>query len=218
MGFAVIIGMSSPSMALNIGIGATGWYADWRFESSEGNTNFDAAPLYGPVISLGFSREWSLSGVFLYGKFDQSDKGNGPGKITRYDSDTTLNYSIARYVSLFLGFKYMGYDFSEGEHAGYGPGLGLSFTAPLADNLFLLGNVSGLYIWGHHDDQGGDYDYTEPGANGGVSLAYNISSTVIALGVRAQRFVTRPQESSGSARLTHTFYGVTLSAVYSFTL
>ena len=114
----------------------------------------------------------------------------------------------------------MGYKFDDGDHTGYGPGFGISLIAPLTDSFFLIGNLSGLYIWGHHDSTGQDYDYTEPGYNAGVSLAYHFTgaSTVISLGGRYQFFKTQPDGSLVQEENKHTFYGVTLSAIYSFSI
>ncbi len=217
------LAIPAASHALQVGIGASAWYADWKFESvgDEGHdVNFDPAFIYGPILTLGFSPQWSLSGVFLYGKYDQSSDGGGPGEISRFDSDLTLNYSISTYIKVFAGFKYMGYSFDDGDHAGYGPGFGISLIAPLTETFFLIGNLSGLYIWGHHKDTNNDYDYTEPGLNAGVALAYHFTgaSTVVSLGGRYQFFKTQPDSSSNDEGNKHTFYGVTLSAIYSFSI
>jgi hypothetical protein len=216
----ILAGVPAVSHALNIGIGATGWYADWVFQSKNDDPGFPAAPLYGPVLTVGFAKNWSLAEVFLYGKFDPEGDKMGSGKITRFDSDTTINYSITRFMNLFVGFKYMGYTAEGVSHKGYGSGVGLSFTFPMTDNLFFLGNASGLYIRGRHDDPGSEYDYSEPGVNAGASLAYNFTgaSTVVSLGARCQRFITKPKDSPGNSEITHTFYGVTLTAVYSFSI
>ena len=54
----------------------------------------------------------------------------------------------------------MGYKQDDGfEHAGTGPGFGLSTVFPVVDNFFLLGNISGLYIWG--DEEPGDNSTNE---------------------------------------------------------
>jgi len=201
-----------------VGIGASAWYADWKFEATH-DVDFDPTILYGPILTLGFSPQWSLSGVFLYGKYKESSDG-GPGEISRFDSDVALNYSISTYIKVFAGFKYMGYSFDDGDHAGYGPGFGISLIAPLTDTFFLIGNLSGLYIWGHHKDTNNDFDYTEPGFNAGVALAYHFTgaSTIVSLGGRYQFFKTQPDNSSADNENKHTFYGVTLSAIYSFSI
>lgn len=219
----LVLALPKASQALQVGIGASTWYADWKFESKgdQGNdVEFDPTFLYGPIITLGFSPQWSLSGVFLYGKYSQSSEGGGPGDISRFDSDLTLNYSFNRYFKAFAGFKYMGYSFDEGDHAGYGPGLGISLIAPLTDSFFLIGNLSGMYIWGTHDSGNQEYDYTEPGFNAGFAIAYHFASasTVISLGGRYQVFRTKPDNSASDEENQHTFYGVTFSAIYSFSI
>jgi hypothetical protein len=147
----VVLALPAASQALQVGVGASAWYADWSFESDNGNAEFDPAFIYGPILTLGFSPKWALSGVFLYGKFDQTSTGGGPGEISRFDSDVTLNYSVSQYFKVFAGLKYMGYTFDEGDHTGYGPGFGISIVVPVSDSLFLLGSLSGLYIWGSHN-------------------------------------------------------------------
>jgi hypothetical protein len=127
-------------------------------------------------------------------------------------------------VKIFVGLKYMGYDWESGEHIGYGPALGLALTIPLFDNFFLLINASGMYLWGTHEekDETGEkteIDYNEPGFNTNLSLAYYIApaSISIMLGGRYQYFKTELDSDEGGD-MGHTFYGVTLTAVYSFSI
>ena len=111
MAVFVLLTLPAASQALQVGVGASAWYADWKFEStgSEGHdVEFDPAFIYGPILTLGFSPQWSLSSVFLYGKYDQSSEGGGPGEISRFDSDVTLNYSISRYFKVFAGCQVHG--------------------------------------------------------------------------------------------------------------
>ena len=114
----------------------------------EGNRTetFDPALLYGPVLALGFGGRWSLSTIFLYGRFNMDNEDSKSEKIDRYDSDTALNCSINRYVKFFGGAKFMGYDMqgSSFSHMALGPALGVGVTLPLSDT-FLLWNARGLY-------------------------------------------------------------------------
>lgn len=96
-------------------------------------------PMAGPSLSVSFAERWSLSSVFLAGKYLAESTGPAaagiteklyaymppPGdtvmffksryhrNITRYDSDTTIGCSIHRYVKFFIGFKYQGYTYAE---------------------------------------------------------------------------------------------------------
>jgi hypothetical protein len=219
---------SSTAYALDISIGVSGWYAWWNYHSDDsehgGDETLDPEPLYGPVLAINFSPNWSLTSVFLYGNYDFGDSGDGPGDMDRYDSDTALNYSLNRYIKLFGGLKFMGYDWGDGDHMGYGPALGIAFTLPLIDNFYLLLNVSGMYLIGKEDTQieptgeRKEIDYFEIGVNSNISIAYYIApaSTSIILGFRYQYFEINYDKYQGD--MQHAFYGATLAAVYSFSL
>jgi hypothetical protein len=219
---------SSTSYALDISIGATGWYAWWHYHSDDsnqgGDETLDPEPLYGPALAINFSPTWSLTSVFLYGHYDMGgDSGDGPGDMDRYDSDTAINYSFNRYIKAFGGLKFMGYDWDNGDHMGFGPALGIAFTLPLIDNFYLLLNVSGMFLFGKEntDSETGEkaeIDYNEIGVNSNISVAYYIApaSTSIILGFRYQYFEIHYDELQGD--MQHAFYGVTLSAIYSLSL
>ena len=146
--------------------------------------------------------------------------------INRYDSDLALNYRITDYFKLFLGCKYAGFTWdTDGKHQAIGPGAGISAVIPVGGNFFLLGNVSGLYLWGK--EGGGkeiDYDASarEYGFNTNLSLAYYIpgASTTISLGGRLQQLHIDYDgtENGAVSDSTSRFYGVTLTAVYSFNI
>jgi hypothetical protein len=219
---------SSTTHALDISIGASAWYSWWKFEDvgypSSEEPDIDPTLLYGPVLAINFSPTWSLTAVFLYGEYEMDTSGDDPQDIKRYDSDTALNYSLNRYIKAFGGFKYMGYDWDNGDHISYGPALGLALTLPLIDNFYLLLNVSGVYLWGTHTEENETYgkteeDYVETGVNSNISVAYYIApaSTSINLGFRYQYFKTE-YDNDEMHDNKHTFYGVTLTAVYSFSL
>jgi hypothetical protein len=218
---------SSTTHALDISIGASAWYSWWDFEEigspSSLEPDMGSALLYGPVLAINFSPTWSLTTVFLYGEYEMDPAGDVSQDIKRYDSDTALNYSLNRYIKAFAGFKYMGYDWDRGDHISYGPALGLALTLPLIDNFYLLLNVSGVYLWGTHtekdDPVDNEKDYIETGVNSNISIAYYIApaSTSINLGFRYQYFKTEYDDEQWHDN-KHTFYGVTLTAVYSFSL
>jgi len=118
---------------------------------------------------------------------------------------------------------------------------------PVIDNLFILGTLSGFYLWGKEKgyleiiDGIGNYfndkfNYKEYGINSNLSIAYYITgiSTVISLGGRLQYFKT----DCGNIKDLRTFassppsagqgiyngdkiqkiYGITLTATYSFSI
>jgi len=113
-------------------------------------------------------------------------------------------------------------------HYSYGPGLGIGLTVPVTDSLFLLGNFSVMYLSGNETfDPAPTYnkEITETGFNSTVSLAYYAASiaTTFALGVRCQYFKTEYENPylsyMGKSKTDHsTFYGITFSAVYHFSL
>jgi len=139
------------------------------------NISTDPTFLYGPVLSLKFNEDFNLTFVYLYGEFDQYDYGTitygNVGNQTTYtkykrrDLDLALNYKLNDYLKLFTGIKYMAYKaefsgksvYNNGDYyictgykepGAYGPGLGLNATLPVIENLFILGTLSGFYLWG----------------------------------------------------------------------
>jgi len=164
-------------------------------------------------------------------------------KTKRSDSDLALNYRLHDYIKVFAGLKYMAYtkDKKTGaepttaqpypeqysirsEHFGLGPGIGVSSTIPLSivDNMFLLATLSSFYTWGNEEvspsyEQSHKIDLNEYGFNTNLSVAYYISSisTVVSLGGRFQYFITAYDEY---IYVKHMFYGITLTATYTFSL
>ncbi len=211
-----------PLFAVDLNLGAATWYSWWEMESDSGTQTIDPTFLVGPVVSFGFSENWNLSMVFLYGQFEM-DEENSTNEINRVDSDISLNYIINNNIKVFGGIKGMGYYFDNGRHHSLGPALGIGLTIPLVGNFYLLGNISGMYNYGEHTDEGGENDNTtrsiirEYGFNSTVSLAYYIenASTTVSIGGRYQYF--RDEfESENDPDQDLRFYGFTASAVYSF--
>jgi len=254
--------------AVDITVGATTWYA-WgsRYEKTlnysirkNSNYAFDPAFLYGPVVSIKFSDDFNLTFVYLYSKFNYTeevyadDGGNLSvlSKIKRSDSDLAINYRLNDYLKLFVGVKYLGYEinlsyddiyagycYSKSKHDSLGPGIGLNFTYPATENIFLLATLSGFYLWsgGEKFEDNGLYDYKYPspmgpvsmtvayneyGINTNISAAYYITgwSTVISLGIRYQYFITDYAEYEPFLidSIKNQFFGITLTATYSFSL
>jgi hypothetical protein len=234
--FLIITGASiSPAYSLDISLGLSGWYSTWTMEETgDGDGGLDLKPaiLYGPVAAFRFHKELSLSTFFLYGKFTP-ENSDDTGDLTRYDSDTALNYDLFKYLKIFGGFKFIGFRWKgssgDGKHQSLGPALGLGITLHTIGNLYLLGNLSGFYGWGSHEDHreedGSIYknsaDMDEYGFNSNISLAYYIApaSTTLTAGFRFQRFWTKYTSSEEQNRdMRHDFYGVTLTAIYSFSI
>lgn len=213
----ITITAAAPAMAVDISVGAATWYTWWLYESSDSESDYDPAFLYGPVLSFGFSSKWSLSTIFLYGRFSDN---RGSDNIERFDSDTALNYSINRYLKIFGGLKFMGFTQPNFSHYSAGPALGLGLTLPLGGSFYLLGNLSGMYNYAWQDDSQGKSEAVEPGLNSTLSLAYYIekASTTVTLGGRFQYFKIDYQSVSDeyTRNMDHYFYGTTLSVVYSF--
>ncbi|MCL1834203.1 MAG: hypothetical protein FWG49_06850, partial [Leptospirales bacterium] len=254
--------------AVDISVGATTWYAWWdsglvRKKMTDIDT--DPAFLYGPALSVKFTDDFNLTFIYLYGKFD-SDVLNAVGgaefkeksKMKRNDSDLALNYRLNDYLKIFAGVKYMNFEYStrihvsklsfdpnddfdiDVDHSGIGPGLGLSAVYPIADNLFLIGTLSGFYLWGNEDEKNAkmaslypdwniEYKFKEYGFNSTLQLAYYIAeiSTTITLGGRYQYLKTDYDYNKEDdvkyqrymvEKCTHKFYGATLTATYSFNI
>lgn len=212
--------ITAPSYAVDITAGATTWYSWWDYKDpgSPNPPTFNPTLLYGPALSVKFNDDFNLTFVFLYGRFEVKET-TGTKEITRADSDMALNYRLNNYFKLFIGAKYMSYKMTDFDHSSVGPGGGISAVFPLGGNFFMLGNISGLYLWGYHKDTNSSSNMNEYGANSSLSLAYYIesASTTINLGGRYQYFKTVYADQNMSKQ-SHHFYGVTLSATYTFSL
>jgi hypothetical protein len=142
--------------------------------------SINSSALYGPVLSLSLPKHFKISSAFMYGEFTGSGKGWGPVlagyafmfnrttmNIKRYDCDSMISYSITNFFQVFLGFKYMHYDYTirgslpwwyggptwllmldniKKKYDEYAPGLGFGFIIPLVKGSFyLLINGSIIY-------------------------------------------------------------------------
>lgn len=132
--------------AVNVSLGVNAWYLKWspNFEDDfrgEGNAitannpsimsgayndRFEADPVFmaGPVLTLGFSEQWSMGLSVLVSQdytiessFNVLDTAS-PETFTqrynvefrRYDCDLTLNYRILSWFGIFAGLKYLRWD------------------------------------------------------------------------------------------------------------
>ncbi len=228
----LIFPAASYVSAEGLSIGASTWYCWWKFNDNE-SMKVDPTLLFGPVFSYRFTDSWSLAGVFLYGRFKNNENGDGGGgsvDINRFDSDISLNYNINRYFKIFGGAKFMGFYWEQpngkGTHMSAGPGLGIGSTFPLTEYLYFLFNISATSSLGKQNEPGNDSgssnrssNLNENGFNSNISLAYYIASasTSITLGFRYQYvFINYLSNNSYYEDESMSFYGVTLSAVFSF--
>jgi len=252
----------TTGFGFDITVGASAWYAwGSRYEDVQDysirNNNeyaFDPTFFFGPAISVKLNSDFNITFVYLYTKFNYTenvyeDLGGTYGvksKIKRSDSDFALNYKLTDYFKAFAGIKYLGYEIkssydvdvlnihqsSQSKHDSFGPGLGLSATFPIIDNIFILGTVSGFYLFSTGEDFKDNllYDkdrpasmtvgYNEYGINTNISVAYYISqiSTVISLGFRYQYFMTDYEDYEPFLinNIKNQIYGITLTATYTF--
>ena len=249
--------------AFDITAGGTAWYAQseqyyTQTKSPSGVINNSIAKsspafLYGPTLAVRFNQDFNLTFVYLYGHFEneknQGSSYNSSTKFSRSDSDLALNYRLSDYFKVFIGAKYLAYGITPARtdlatfqiignadiHTSYGPGLGLSATVPIVGSLFVLGTVSGLYLWGSHgvvvaDISGGtppypqrsaNLKYNEYGINTNLSLAYYIApaSVVISLGGRFQYLIADYKKNPIYLdSIKFTVWGATLTATYTFSL
>ncbi len=227
--FILTEAFSTASYSLGISAGVSTWYTWWELDQNgeDGKIDMGDTLMYGPMVALRFSPQWSLSSAFLYGKFENSSDSDGPPEeIKRYDSDTALNYSLNKYFRIFAGFKFMGYKFKGGKNNGYGPGIGIGIVLPVTEQFIIMGSFSGLYQWGtEEDDENGvtyESDVTSKGFNTSLALAYYIpaASVTLSAGFRYQYLEMEIDETykNRTKNMDHTFYGFTFSAAYSLEL
>jgi len=219
---AICIGLVIPHKlyAVDITVGASTWYAWWDSVQKEQTLKIDPAFLYGPALAVKFNEDYYLTFIYLYGKFDMPDEMDG-GTLKRTDADLALNYRLSNLFKVFGGIKYNKYSSPGMEYSGIGPGFGLSVSYPLTTDLFLLGNISGFYLWASEDnDHDGKFDAKQYGFNSTLSIAYYIApaSTTITLGGRYQYFKVDYDSYKENGDHKHKFYGVTLTATYTFNI
>ncbi|MCL2155594.1 MAG: hypothetical protein FWH53_08025, partial [Leptospirales bacterium] len=164
--------------------------------------------------------------VYYYGEYEY----NYGRTSKRHDSDLALNYRLNDYLKIFAGIKYRKISTNSNENSytpviiygiktdAIGPGLGLSATIPVAKNMYLISTGSGLFLVRRSEydlgfGAGDKIYYHSYGYNLTLGFAYYIEpvSTIINLGGRYQCFIDRKDTS-----IRDSFYGITLTATYSF--
>ena len=225
LGFMILV--SSSAFAVDVTVGASTWYAGCKIQGDYMNyMKYDPIFLYGPALAIKFNDNFNLTGVLLYGKTNAKIKYTDESyNAKRMDSNFALNFRLNDYLKIFAGIKYMSYnivDYSDFDHSGYGPGIGISVAYPIADSLFLLATLSGFRLLGEqeYDDYGVkiESDYKEYGVNTTLALAYYIPSisTAISLGGRYQQFKTFHDDDYYHDDWKWKFYGITLTVTYTF--
>lgn len=234
-----LLTVSIPLKAMDITVGAATWYSWWDMDAKMDTTEFsmDNAFLYGPALAVKINDDFGLNMIFLYGEFEGDQTITGvstkmPTNTKRYDSDTSISYRLNGYFKLFAGLKYMGYEIKgDGnstygvdpytvENIAYGPAAGLSMVLPIVENIYLLVNGSGMYLWGtSKNTMSEDTDANSYGYNTTASIAYYIASASVTLSIggRYQYFKWIPDEDNGTES-DHAFYGITAAATYTFSI
>ena len=245
------------AQAVDITAGATSWFVVSEQYYTQGGApgalhdsivKSIPALLYGPTLAVRLNNDFNFTFVFLYGNFvTERDSGNYKWKsnFKRSDSDLALNYRLSDYFKVFAGFKYLSYGITPGDtdltsfklvnkiddHTSFGSGLGVSCTYPLTENIFCLGTLSGLYLWGSDkmivgdkngiNPQSSTISYNEYGVNTTLSLAYYIApaSIVVSLGGRFQYLIADYKKNPIYLdSIKFASYGATLTATYTFSL
>lgn len=178
-------------------------------------------------------------------------------KIFKWDSDTSVAFEPLRFLKIVAGFKAQGYSYkerlryfqniafayiweSESKVENFGPGLGIAFTIPVVDSLYVLFNLSSFVLWGKETiDYKNAYetlflDIIYPYSSDGRFISYGGTSSLhfayviekanlsIATGFRYQvlKYYQKFNDVTFhkyNGKLEH-FYGVTLSMIYTFHL
>ncbi len=160
-------------------------------------------------------------------------------KVRRYDTDLTLTHRINQFFGVFAGYKYSHYrgtgshhvtsltnnDLYDVERLGtmHGPGVGINIMVPLVDTFFISASFSALYMrarWTYRATNNTTGVETEEVLNRKL-WGYNVIAgpgyyspglrTTFLIGGRYQYL-----EDTGDSSLKDRFYGIILSAIYSF--
>ena len=250
-------------------VGVKGWFASWDsavldwFEKDIAAGFMDngivlmtekdpgTGYLSGPLLSYqSGDGKWSFSlALMVISSFSQDWKGSATGMdidsslgVDRMDFDFAVNYSLYKYMKVFVGYKHqivdmdfklsydtlMGrreFDYTLGSDVKI-PAAGVGFVYPAYDKLVLglqLGVLYAIPELSITDDEDKTYDiWPRPnlGFNGEISLNYQpYSDWIVQLGYRYQIFQLEARSperweiKTVSNDITH---GITISAVYVF--
>ena len=168
---------------------------------------------------------------------------------TKTDLDSSISYALFRYMKIFAGIKYQGYSTDVNMEFSFsgvntassqlnvissldniGGGAGIALAYPLINNIFVICNISGVYMRAYNEysmaiegspDEKFKDEYNVYGGNASISCAYYFASlgVTVSLGGRYQYlkyYRTKGYDTYGMNKMADKFYGVVLSAVYSF--
>lgn len=235
--FMIAVGSPLRAADVKLSIGFNSWFALWdpywlaqKTNTLLTKTTEKVAPTfcYGPLLSLQLPKHFRIATMFQYAVFKSNTDGfayagsftpiRESKRIVRYDNDTTFSYFFTKYFGMFIGFKYLQYQFvdeslqlllntpffiqEKKRYREYCPSLGMSVIIPLYRPVFyLLFNVSVLYGYGMVRDQTRSFpiflfgtnetpDIHKAGGNGTMTFAVYIekASLTITAGFRYQVF------------------------------
>jgi hypothetical protein len=245
--------------------GNTEYTADPSITVKESSNLRDPDPefMYGPMLTIGFLDRWNFSISGAFGEYNTSGVRQPTSTVTvfesmdikKYDMDNAFSYILNRNFKIFAGIKVQGYNYRkvlyqiadtgiyrwrEDKHTTYsslGPGLGIGFSIPVTERLFILWNNNALMLFAKEKTSMVKYKFTPTtsietysydgkammyGLNSILSFAYLIpdSHLSITLGFRYQ-FLYYKQDKSDVGEYyfdgkTDKFYGIVMSALYSF--
>ncbi len=249
-------------------VGAKGWYTTWEasildwFEKDIA-VNFmetgaallaDKDPGYGYLAGplLGYQTDngkWSISiAPMVFSSFSQDWTGSigamalkSDVRLERKDLDFAVNYSVSKYVKIFVGYKHQMIDMEfllsyntmmEGkefkydlESTVYIPTAGAGFFYPVHEKLVVglqlgaLYSIPDLKMTNYINEEFDIWPHPSIGFNGEASINYQpLQKLIVQLGFRYQKFILKVRSpgrwnKTESEDITH---GVTLSALYLF--
>lgn len=248
----------AASHAASVGLGASVWCAWWdsmaaslvsRFVGSSG-IEPEPAAAGGPFLVAQINDTWGLSLSYLYGRFKWEKSSPLLGSsmdARRHDLDVVVSAAVNKYVRLFFGAKYWGYQadvtanvlflsYGTGvsRHHG-GPGLGLGLSLPLGAGFHLMPGVTAVFSFGKLEPSengiigqvvGMFVGSSEEsaimyyGLNSTLTLAYTIekANLTLALGGRFQCLWLYFIEGQRQVEGNDMFGGITFSAMYMFNI
>jgi len=201
--------------ANKIGIGLSFWYAGWEPYWVKGLGVLGGSPykinpavLFGPVVSIKFKKNLSLSGVFTYGKFKAKSVGyipismlmgaapifvNTKREAARFDLDLTLLYRLTDYFRLYIGLKYLGYKLDDNMQMMINV---MGFTIPVTTKTAIFHNFLGpglgisltvpiISNWYFLSNISGIAQFGKAGQEGSQLISSGGSSTLLYYGLNA---------------------------------
>lgn len=180
--FFILLTLSSiffsvPAFSWPLGIGVTSYYSYWKPAWSDSYSNVEIDPVFmvGPVISLTFFENFTLTWLMITNIYEPmasySIPVEGVGRVeveSRYqrsENELTFMYTINKYIRCFVGYKEQEYIESEEAErisvpVGYvnritywnhrmkfeGSGAGVSLVIPLEGGMSVTVNTSVLFL------------------------------------------------------------------------